>query len=358
MKYIRSQLGCWLAERWKTELVLCCPRLAELFGLNWTDLRNRHENVLVDQDSSGRICDWQNSSKLTVSRVFPKVGGRLLAHCLSQWPIVFHPLGQPLARAESPVVSFVVGFRGIERRGQFEMCLASIRGQTGIDCELIVVEQCGTSLVHELLPEDVVHIIQGEAAEGIPFNRSWALNVGARHARGEIVVSLDADMVVPSRFAEAIAGVMQRSNLDALRLARFVFYIDEPDSRRAWAEMSLAHVRSCSEIVANCRTPLAVRTATYLEIGGHDESFFGWGGEDDEFEDRLQVTRYAKGAFLPVIHIWHPHAPNRLSSLNTNHLASRLAMPPRERVELLCERGFGGDVPAFDWRAISEGSAD
>ena len=73
-----------------------------------------------------------------------------------------------------------------------------------------------------------------------------------------------------------------------------------------------------------------IRRETYFEIGGHDERFEGWGGEDVEFLDRLRTRKLYPGSFLPAIHLWHPPAPQKQSGHRNNELLRRIMAEPTE----------------------------
>ncbi|MCC7096261.1 MAG: hypothetical protein IT472_03660 [Thermomonas sp.] len=72
------------------------------------------------------------------------------------------------------------------------------------------------------------------------------------------------------------------------------------------------------DIVENTPMPIAVRKTTYWAIGGHDEDYAGWGGEDTEFLDRLRTRRISEAGWLPLLHVWHAAAPNKASG-DRNH---------------------------------------
>lgn len=344
---MKHKIGCWLHERWRVELVLRFPRLARRCGLSWEDFCNRHERLIPGPNGRGRLCTWEDSSTLTVARVFPHVGGRIFQHCLRQWPIELDdvPRAEPPAH---PDVSVVVGVRGTKRLPQFHACLASLRGQKDIVCETVVVEQSRVAEFRDLVPADVQYVHQPIPSADVPFNRSWALNLGARVARAPIVVLFDADMLLPEKGAAALANCLQRE-ADAVRIARLLFYLDRTSSELVQQTRDFATATSVGRIVENNPTPVAVRRDCYLEIGGHDESFFGWGGEDNEFTDRLRTRRYCEAAFLPIVHLWHEEAPNRSGDRNAPLLARLREIPPNERIRALAARDFGRLSPSVEW---------
>ena len=50
---------------------------------------------------------------------------------------------------------------------------------------------------------------------------------------------------------------------------------------------------------------------SYLRLGGFEERFRGWGGEDDAMSITLRRMgmRVAECGELPALHLWHPREP-------------------------------------------------
>jgi len=65
MTTMKQKLGCWLHERWKTEVVLH-PAAGRLARWQWGDLCNRSERLLRGPGDA-RECMWQDSSLLSVA---------------------------------------------------------------------------------------------------------------------------------------------------------------------------------------------------------------------------------------------------------------------------------------------------
>jgi len=345
---LKQQLGCWLNERWRLELLLRCPPVAHALGIHWQTLCNRHETVTMDRSTCGARSHWADSSPLTATRYFPSLGSRLLQHCLKEWPVAFESTPQ-VAPPENPELTVVVGVRGTKRMPQFRACLNSLRAQCGPQVEILVVEQSSTSEFKSLLPADVRYIYTPLTHPKMPFNRAWALNVGGVAAKGKFLVLHDADLVVPAMFAQRVVAILS-SGVDAVRLPRFLFYLDEPSSVSIQESFSFTHLRYAERVVANNPTPVAISKEAYLRIGGHDESFYGWGAEDNEFRDRLQTLNFSEGAFAPIIHLWHPEAPNRCGDRNAGQLREVLQTPAKVRIKALTARGFGQMVPSVIWQ--------
>ena len=80
----------------------------------------------------------------------------------------------------------------------------------------------------------------------------------------------------------------------------------------------------------------------YFRIGGHDEGFLGWGGEDNEFYDRCRLLRLHPWGYLPFLHLWHAPQPEKgKPSRALAHLDEAMAVPREERARRLATVPFG-----------------
>ncbi|MGH9823578.1 MAG: galactosyltransferase-related protein, partial [Blastocatellia bacterium] len=91
---------------------------------------------------------------------------------------------------------------------------------------------------------------------------------------------------------------------------------------------------------------IAIDKEVYFAIGGFDESFVGWGGEDMEFWDRAATRSVWPYGYMPLVHLWHePQPGKRAIKGNGAHTAwlteKRAAIPPQLRIEELKGREIG-----------------
>ena len=327
----RKWLGCWLNERWRAEVALRAPWT----GTSWLDLHNRDESIVADTLTRGRICSWVESTQLTLNTVFPHVGSRVMARALEEWPISFaSTLSQELVRL--PEVSFVIPIGGGDRLGPFDLALAAARAQRNVQSEVVVVEQSPMPTLQSRLPADVRYVHRRVPTALSGFNKSAALNAGASEARAPNLIVLDGDYIVPADFARQCVDKLKYC--EAVRPARLIFYLDEATTRAVGRSSRLGPDARLESIVANNPTPIALRAATYWEIGGHDENYEGWGGEDCEFLERLRTRRIAEGGWMPVVHAWHAPAVQKLSGHRNRELHSRVtAVEVEERITQLVQ---------------------
>jgi hypothetical protein len=247
-------------------------------------------------------------------------------------------------------VSFIIGHRGAERLPHLLAALSSILAQEGARVECLVVEQAWESRLEGRLPPDVRHLHVRPPHPEMPYARAWAFNVGARAAQGDILVFHDNDILVPGRYAAELVRVVELG-YETLRLQRFLFYLGPQDSARLVETNGLDPGATPQAIRQNwLGGTLAVRRDAYFALGGHDESFIGWGGEDNEMFDRCRTLRCYSFGYLPFLHLYHaPQAGKSGVNPNSVHLEARLRVPPAKRIGELVQRGFGlpgGPIPA------------
>jgi len=305
----------------------------------WVQMHNRNERVTAD--ARGLRCEWQFTSDLHIAKVFPSAGVRLMRRAFDAWPIVLRDAPES---SDAPQVTFIIGHRGVARLPHLLATLRSIAGQRDVAIECVVVEQSMQREIESALPQWVRYVHTPPPTPDYDYNRAWTLNAGARLARGELLVLHDNDMLCPSRYA-AEAMQRRREGYAFLELKRFTFYLDEKETLAVF-ESGRVRTDVPSTIVQNLRgaSIVAARDA-YAAIGGFDESFVGWGGEDVEFWERADAHGgvYAFG-YLPFIHLWH--APQKAKLIGADAPAIRryyelAEVPPRERIERLKERQWG-----------------
>lgn len=332
---IRQKLGA---------IVLDAPRFAwALASDRWPRYRNRTERLAVDAATGGARCQWLYTSDLHLCGVFPATGRRLLRAASAGWPFAF---ADDRPADADPEVSFVIGHRGEERLLLLLRTLSSIAAQRRARVECIVVEQSESSLVQERLPGWVRYLHTPVASDAQPYNRSAALNAGARAARGRVLVLHDNDFLVPADYAAELRD-RHAQGWQFIDLKRFMFYLSEEESARVAAGGSLDVVRRPERVVQNLLAggSVAADRQAYFEIGGFDESFVGWGGEDNEFWERASTRRTFAFAYLPFVHLWHAPQKEKAAADPVGGRARYLelmSVPPEERIGRLRASGSSG----------------
>jgi len=183
----------------------------------------------------------------------------------------------------------------------------------------LVVAWCGGEDPHGVvesdLPFDVRVIEVGTGGERIPY--SHARNECARTARSQALAFLDADCIPGSRYPGALADAL--AQVDALCTGE-VWYLP-PDTLTSFAEADLRRIgrphphrerppstgialSSGHELVWGLH--MAVRRSTFDGLGGFDESYQGYAGEDTD----LAVAARSRGVPVALVagaDVFHQH---------------------------------------------------
>ncbi|HUP01931.1 MAG TPA: glycosyltransferase family 2 protein [Gemmatimonadota bacterium] len=317
---------------------------------HWTRIGNRRDTIRVGPDGLGAECEGRWTSRLHGCDVFPSLGRRLMERALAEWPVGSAPEPSRYAGGSEPDVSFVIGHRGAERLPHLLLVLRSVAAQVDATVECVLVEQSAEPEVADRLPA-WVRTLHTPVPRGTPYSRSWAFNVGARAARGRVLAFHDNDMLLPRRYAAELLA-RRAEGYEVVNLKRFVFYLGEAETRDV---LQGARIEGAPDhVVQNLEGggSVAVDRGAFFAIGGFDEAFVGWGGEDNEFWERSQVRTVWGWGYVPLVHLHHRDQPEkgRRDRRTAELLDLRSRVPPADRVRELTGRAFGrpeGPDPPF-----------
>ena len=323
-------LGCWLYERKQAELAI-----KGWFGLRWVDLCNRHEKALIGDAGDSRMVESEYTSYLTVARMFPKVGGRLAHKCFEENPLPPLTFSQVQVSTQ-PRLSVIIPVGGKDRLQNFLCVLNSILNQSSQDLEVVVVEHSSKPLYKDILPSGIVYLHFEMTELDAEFNKAKLLNRGVAISKAAVVMLHDADILVPLDYTKRALEKIN-TGFEALRPLRFLFYLSQHETAYLLANYQLKKPLEFGSVAQNSLGGSTIVTKeTYFSIGGHDEEFQGWGGEDLEFLERLRTRRLFKGGFMPALHLWHPVAPKKASGhKNQSLLQKKRNVSPLERITWL-----------------------
>jgi hypothetical protein len=160
------------------------------------------------------------------------------------------------------------------------------------------------------------------AKGGGRFNKSWALNLGVCRTPGRprLLCLLDADILVDRFFLERNAARFSDPYHDAHLPHTECLSLD------AGASDSLIESR-CYTGTAAPPLPdarglllrhapggcLWIRPESFHRIGGLDERYAGWGGEDEDMLIRTAASGSVVQFDDPMVHLFHPRPPMRRS---------------------------------------------
>ena len=224
----------------------------------------------------------------------------------------------------------------MDRLPHLLMTLTTIAAQT-VPIECIVVEQSVAPEVRNALPQWVQYVHMPVGADS-PYRRSVTFNAAAPSASTDILVLHDNDMLVPAGYAEEILAAT-RSGYEAVDLKRFIFYLTPGETKCAFDLSGVRPRARAAEVIANPRGgSVAITAEAYEAIGGFDESFLGWGGEDVEFWERAETRAASTFGYLPIVHLHHPAQPEKLQGAAAQGLSrydELASIPPDARIARL-----------------------
>ena len=116
----------------------------------------------------------------------------------------------------------------------------------------------------------------------------------------------DNDMLIPADYGREVLE-RAREGYEVSNLQRFIFYLTASHSSKTLSGRKMLSQCVPESVVQNLDGggSLAMTREAYFGIGGFDESFIGWGGEDNEFWQRAQTRRVWAFGYLPTVHLWH-----------------------------------------------------
>jgi glycosyltransferase involved in cell wall biosynthesis len=239
------------------------------------------------------------------------------------------------AQAAAHDLSVIVPFH--DKPEQLERCLAALRAST-VPFELIAVDDASRGArAPELARAAADRVLTLERNSGPAVAR----NVGARHARGSLLVFIDADVVVEP---DTLARMQRELESDPTAAALFGSYDDDPADRStvSYYRNLLHHwvhhqgPREASTFWAGCG---AIRRAAFERVGGFDESYTRPSIEDIELGMRLKAAG-ERILLVPQVRCKHLKRWGLVDMVTTD--VTRRAIP---WTKLLLDRpGTGGDL--------------
>jgi hypothetical protein len=149
-----------------------------------------------------------------------------------------------------------------------------------------------------------------------PFNKSWGFNVGFRAVSAEVLVFADADLLVNHRhLTDALEACAE--GCEAIRPWTDIVDLTEDETRSLVAgslDVNTLHLPArrgrsrAGEYPPFCGGVYVMRAGVYERLGGGDERFHGWGGEDDAMSAKVKAlcTRVAVVRAGMAFHLHHP----------------------------------------------------
>ncbi len=235
-----------------------------------------------------------------------------------------------------PDISVVICFRdwGLAR------LIANVRlhlmHSKPLRCEVIVSDygSADPEKIRQAVEAAGGRVVRVEATE-LPWSRSAALNAGVEHARAEVVVTTDADMLFSPRcYSSALEAV--RSNADSLYLLQCRDLPRSHGTQFFERALSAGKALDFDELreVATLRPRwgmggfAAFSLEAFFRVNGYDERMKVWGAEDADFAKRFRLSRmplrWLNSRDANIFHIWHPSTQKQANEAEETRAAIAL----------------------------------
>ncbi len=198
--------------------------------------------------------------------------------------------------------TYIIPYRhNVERLGNLRRVLDWVASFS--NSEIIVVEQDTHSKISHLsLP--CRHLF---LKSNMPFNRSWSFNCGLKHANSNTVVFGDCDLIMnPDQFIEALRLL---EKYDMVNPYSSVIDLDRNESNMPLDQLVRisrpGRGENDSQKTNLCGGICIFKKDAINKIGGWDQNFIGWGGEDDlqTIKVKYFLTWYENSA--KCYHLYH-----------------------------------------------------
>jgi predicted glycosyltransferase involved in capsule biosynthesis len=202
--------------------------------------------------------------------------------------------------------TYIIGYRHkLDRLANLKRVIDWVSGFNGI--ELIIVEQDKSPKLPAFSLKGFRYIF---TKSDLPFNKSWAFNVGTKYSNTNIIIFGDSDLIMdPQEFINSVKLLEQYESVNPYN--RVIDLNPEENglgidilkkiNRPGRGETDIQKVPIAGGIIM-------FRKDSIFKIGGFDQSFIGWGAEDDLVSHKIkQLLTYIE---VPgrCYHLYHEKA--------------------------------------------------
>lgn len=189
--------------------------------------------------------------------------------------------------------------------------------------QLIVSEMDASSKVMNLLPDWVDYLFLKWVKSSAHWCKSKAINAATHLVRNDVMITLDADLVVDKACIDLAVQKILSEEVDAVTPFSKAHHV--PRSMLL-GEMRIGEIKTvefCSRVVSSRAFEASggcfiTRTSIFKHLRGMNELFIGWGLEDDELVNRYIKLgyNYARVKDIPSLHINHDRSSIEIDPSN------------------------------------------
>jgi predicted glycosyltransferase involved in capsule biosynthesis len=233
---------------------------------------------------------------------------------------------------KSHLFTFIIAYKHrTDRIHNLRRVLDWVSGFGGV--EIIIVEQDDAPRLPSFTIKGVKHVF---TKSEMPFNKSWAFNVGLKYATTETIVFGDCDLIMdPHKMIEALKKL---ENYDCVSPYSRVIDLNPNEVNMNLEQMATVNRpgRGETDIQKICLAGgiIMYRKEAIYKIGGWCEDFIGWGGEDDfqSHKSKMFLNWYEQMG-TTCYHLWHERgAPDPVPYQRNLELLNKLVSLPQEEL--------------------------
>lgn len=214
------------------------------------------------------------------------------------------------------------------------------------EIEVVIVEQDKEELLNSDSEKYSFSFKKIFTKSELPFERSWAFNVGLLNSTSDVVVFGDSDLIMDNN--EFLESIDKISEFDCVSPYKIVLDLDPQESLYGipeWKRIKRAGRGETDNQKINLTGGIVIyKRDSIMKIGGWDENFIGWGGEDD-WQTRKTLF-FLKSLEMPFrcYHLYHKRVnPDRMFYGRTLTILNKLfTFTPEQIVEYLGR--VGGNI--------------
>jgi hypothetical protein len=182
--------------------------------------------------------------------------------------------------------TYIIGYRHkLDRLANLKRVIDWISGFNGV--ELIIVEQDKSPKLPAFTLKGFRYIF---TKSDLPFNKSWAFNVGTKYSNTNVIIFGDSDLIMePQEFINSVKLLEQYESVNPYNRV-----IDLNPEENGLSLEILKNINRPGRGETDIqKVPIAggiimFRKDSIFKIGGFDQSFIGWGAEDDLVSHKIK----------------------------------------------------------------------
>lgn len=253
------------------------------------------------------------------------------------------------------MISVIIPVMGGNRQKNLASCLYFLRKQEYKAIEVILVEQIGCSLGSFDSSKPLykhAHVdkyITIEDKKNRKFNQPWMSNVGAKLAKGDVLLFYDVDLVIAPTYIKSVMDF----NKPFFFAWNKIFHLTENVSNKIRNTKKLIRDPNAVVYTPGRKTYAGYSVAVerdffFKKLGGYSENYLGWGGNDNDISARaFHLLRSEYKCPHNIYHLWHPRSYAKASGAN-RQLVFATRRHPQQVIERLLKTNLGNPkFPTF-----------